>query len=374
MRITIPVDKAKDMAEASGLTAVVERVTKAEQDGWDIITLEAVKQADGTFDIGASEPTGVMVAWMLPAWIAEEVALPGGEAASELHVTLAYLGDASSLSLDQQRKLIGVVAEIAARHHTLDGTIGGTGRFVNGEDTDAFWVGVDIPGLGELREDLRQTLEAAGIPLAGFHAGTSDYTPHITVAYLPKEQPTPDMTFKPRTVTVGALTTCVGPHRFETNLPYPEENMVDYRPGGWAPDIVNKAVDQVEESRYTLAPWYIPDRLDAHGEWTDKEELQQAFWKYMANPDKGIRLQHNKNIVVGQAVDGVVWPDPITVTLNKADGTAVEHTFPAGTPFLGVKWSEEAWPLVKAGKIRGYSIGGTSKRMLVDLPEPEGKP
>jgi 2'-5' RNA ligase len=371
MRITIPVDKAKEMAEASGLQNVADRVEKAAQDGWDLITLEAVKQADGSFDIGATAPTGVMVAWMLPQWTAERVALPGGEAASELHVTLAYLGDASALSLDQQRTLIGVVAEVAARHQMLTGYLQGTGRFVNGDDVDAFWVGVNIPGLAELREDLRQSLEAAGIPLAGYGA-TAEYTPHVTVAYLPKDQETPSMTYKPEQVSVDTLTVCVGPHQFQTILPYPESDLT-YQPGGWAPDVVNKAMDTVEEARYTLSVWYVPDRLDAHGEWADKEELQKAFWNYMANPDKGIRLQHNKSIVVGQAVDGVVWPDPITVTLNKADGTSVEHTFPAGTPFLGVKWSEEAWPLVKAGKIRGYSIGGTSKRMLVDLPKEEKK-
>jgi hypothetical protein len=36
--------------------------------------------------------------------------------------------------------------------------------------------------------------------------------------------------------------------------------------------------------------------------------------------------------------------------------------------FLGVIWNEESWQLVKEGKLRGYSIGGFSDRMLADLP------
>jgi hypothetical protein len=145
----------------------------------------------------------------------------------------------------------------------------------------------------------------------------------------------------------------------------------DWHPGGWAPQIVSKALDQVEEERYTLAPWYIPDRLDAHGEWTDPRELQKTFHAYLAKEDRAIRLQHNTDIVAGRWADGVVWPVEFTTTLQKADGTQTEHTFPAGTPYLGVYWEPWAWELVKAGKLRGYSIGGSSSRMLVNLPEPD---
>ena len=37
---------------------------------------------------------------------------------------------------------------------------------------------------------------------------------------------------------------------------------------------------------------------------------------------------------------------------------------------LGVVWEEWACDLVKAGELRGYSIGGRAKRIEADLPEP----
>lgn len=368
MKTTVPIEKAQEMAKASGLESVIKRVEKAVNDGWAAITLEAVQQPDGTWDIGATAPTGVMVAWMLPEWTAEKVAIPGGEPASDLHVTLIYLGDEKDLTLDKQHKLIGAVSEVCSRHHYMEGSIGGTGRFVNGEDTDPFWVGVNIPKLLDLRKDLAQALTDAGIPPAGKGDELGEYTPHITVAYLPKDQPNPPMVFKPEQVSVSTITVCVGPNRFKIELPFPETDLV-YQPGGWAPEVINKAIDAVEEERFTLGPWYIPDQLDAHGEYTDARELQKSFHEYLAKEDRGIRLQHNKAIVAGKWVSGMVMPHEYTTTLTKADGTTEEHTFPAGTPFLGVVWEEWAWPLVKAGKIRGYSIGGTSKRMLVDLPK-----
>ena len=35
------------------------------------------------------------------------------------------------------------------------------------------------------------------------------------------------------------------------------------------------------EHRFTLGPWYIPNRYDAHGEWTDADELQKSLWEYV---------------------------------------------------------------------------------------------
>jgi hypothetical protein len=370
MKRTVSIEEAKAMAAQSGLAAVASRVEKAENDGWDVITFEARLMPDGSWDIGAAAPTGVMIAWMLPSYVAEKVAIPGGEPAGDLHVTLAYLGDdAANLSADDQRKLIGITAEVCARHTAAEGHLQGTGRFVNGEETDAYWVGVNIPGLAAIREDLRQSLEAAGIPLQGRGAG-ADYTPHVTVAYLPADTPTPAMDYKPESVCMDRLTVCVGPNRFHQTIPYPETE--PWEPGGWAPQVITKAVQ--EDERYTLGVWYIPDRLDAHGEWTDARELQKTFHDYLAKEDRGIRLQHNTDIIAGHWVDGMVMPSEWTTTITKADGTTEEFTYPAGTPFLGVRWEDWAWQLVKAGKIRGYSIGGTGKRMLVDIPEANPEP
>lgn len=89
MKQTLPIEKAQELAEQSGLESLKARVQKAYDDGWQLITLEAIPDGYGGYDIGASAPTSVMVAWFLRPWEAEQVAVPGGEAQAELHITLA---------------------------------------------------------------------------------------------------------------------------------------------------------------------------------------------------------------------------------------------------------------------------------------------
>lgn len=123
------------------------------------------------------------------------------------------------------------------------------------------------------------------------------------------------------------------------------------------------------ELRYTLGPWYVPGQLDAHGEWTDTEELQKAMWDYVKSGDRDIRLQHNVDIVAGEWLEAMTWPYPVEVPMYQADtSNIVKTTFPAGTAFLGVQWKPWAWELVKSGKVRGFSIGGTGAGIEVDLP------
>jgi predicted ABC-type ATPase len=130
-----------------------------------------------------------------------------------------------------------------------------------------------------------------------------------------------------------------------------------------------ETVFKSNEKRFTLGPWYIPDRQDAHGEWTDSEELQTALWDYVKSGDRRIRLQHRKSVVAGEWVETMTWPYPVTVPMKKADGTEANVTYPTGTVFMGVQWEPWAWELVKAGKLTGYSIGGKSERLMVDFPE-----
>jgi hypothetical protein len=128
--------------------------------------------------------------------------------------------------------------------------------------------------------------------------------------------------------------------------------------------LVTKAAN---ERRYTLGPMYVPNRIDAHGEWTDPEELQNAVWGYVRKGDRRIRLQHNRDVVAGEFVEVLTWPYEVTVPMMKETGMS-ETTFPKDTVFLGVVWEPWAWELVKAGKLRGYSVGGRAQRLEVDLP------
>jgi hypothetical protein len=125
------------------------------------------------------------------------------------------------------------------------------------------------------------------------------------------------------------------------------------------------------EKRFTLAPWYVPNSEDAHGDWADPELLQRALWEYVQSGDRDIRLQHNTDIVAGQWVEAMVWPYEVTLPMHLPNtGETRDYTFPANTPFLGVIWEPWAWELVKQGKILGLSIGGTGRSVEADL-DPE---
>lgn len=126
-----------------------------------------------------------------------------------------------------------------------------------------------------------------------------------------------------------------------------------FTPSVWDVDLIKQA-----EERYTLAAWYIPEQLDAHGEWTDADTLQKAAWGYVQSGDRRIRLQHDTSIVAGEWVEIMSWPTE--VTLQKQDGEPT--TYPKGTVFLGVKWEPWAWEMVKSGRVNGLSIGGRAVR------------
>lgn len=126
------------------------------------------------------------------------------------------------------------------------------------------------------------------------------------------------------------------------------------------------------EHRFTLGPWYIPNRYDAHGEWTDADELQKSLWEYVKSGDRGIRLQHNKDIVAGEWLEAMSFPVPVTIGMTK-DANSKQVEYPAGTVFLGVQWKPWAWELVKAGKIQGFSIGGAAARIDMSMPDAMAK-
>lgn len=121
------------------------------------------------------------------------------------------------------------------------------------------------------------------------------------------------------------------------------------------------------DKRYTLGAMYIPDRIDAHGEWTDSDELQRAVWDYVRTNDRRIRLQHNREIVAGEWVEVMSFPYEMTVPIKTPSGIEVNHTYPANTVFLGVIWEDWAWEKIQRGEILGYSIGGRAERLYVDM-------
>ncbi|HJT94808.1 MAG TPA: phage portal protein, partial [Mycobacterium sp.] len=135
-----------------------------------------------TPDIGS---TSAMVALYPPAAAAKKIAVANGLPASELHITLAYLG--KDLTPEQIEAAHTVVASVAKEHAPLAGTVGGLGQFPAGDDGVPHYAPVDVPNLADMRTRLVQRLSDAGVPVASDHG----FTPHMTLTYLNHGDPPP---------------------------------------------------------------------------------------------------------------------------------------------------------------------------------------
>lgn len=94
---------------------------------------------------------------------------------SELHVTLAYLGKASELTMTAD-EVYTRVSEALQGENALTGKVGGIGMFPDNGDGAPTWAPVDVPGLTMLRETIAAAL---GDVVATDHG----FTPHMTIGY-----------------------------------------------------------------------------------------------------------------------------------------------------------------------------------------------
>lgn len=147
--------------------------------------------------------SGAMVAFFLDPEDAQAMAsqigaLPAGSRAvpvEEMHITLAYLGDVADLEADghEQGQALESLMRFAGFNTLVRGRVNGLARFlqVNEDGTQALVALVDSPMLDRWRAGLVDVLEhGCDLPPAKNHA----FTPHITLAYLPAEAPTPAVT------------------------------------------------------------------------------------------------------------------------------------------------------------------------------------
>jgi 2'-5' RNA ligase len=124
----------------------------------------------------AEQSSGAMVA-LYPSWdAAAQLAQVGGEPREDLHVTLAYLGDAAGVG--DAAHLAELVAGWAAACAPLAGEVSGVGHFTAGPEPVTY-ASVDAPGLSRAREHLLGVLKHGGFDVSQEHG----FTPHITLAY-----------------------------------------------------------------------------------------------------------------------------------------------------------------------------------------------
>lgn len=378
MKTNLPVAKAEIIAREFGDQEFIQAIDNAKKMGLanvDILTTEY----GGEGEIAVQRPRTIMVAWKPRRWERERISVPEGTECEDIHMTFVYLGDIDSFTPEQQRLIVGVVTEVAQSRRQIEGQINTFGRFTtpNSDGMTPLWVSGDFPGLRELHDDLVTALKDAGIT---WEEKFPDWRPHITVGYIEEDDAMPMVSVKPYTTIVDNLTVYVGGIEYRIDLDGPAWGPTDddgpYFDGEYEGTLYQPVLKDArqpvlnDEKRYTYGPWYVPDSIDLHKEWATRDTVQEALWKYVDSGDRDIRLQHNTDIVAGRWVELATFPFPVSIPVVDEAGVLQKHTYPAGTPFMGTIWEPWAWELVKADKIRGYSIGGTAKRIEVDMPGP----
>ncbi len=193
-------------------------------------SMRCAVSAKQLFDAGASEHKGLLVSLWLDAETAQQLAVPGGEPADQLHVTLGYCGNVEEIGDVAVARAVLAVDAVAAACAPLAGSISGSGRFsasASSGGLDALYAVPDVPGLAELRHAVAEALRGAGVPPRADHG----WSPHITLAYVPPgEQQAAQVPSLP--LAFGAVTLSVGSSRADLPLGRPHEVAV-----GDAPDM-----------------------------------------------------------------------------------------------------------------------------------------
>lgn len=182
--------------------------------------------------------TGLLVALWLNAETARQLALPGGEPAEALHVTLCYCGDTTEMDDLTLFRAVAAVDRSVSYSAPLTGKVAGYGRFNASETSDGrdvFYAAVDVPALAELRQGIANELTWAGCPPRATHG----FTPHITLAYLDPGAPNPVEAVPSWPLRFGAVTVRMGDQGLTIPLngiagPLGMVEACDHESGAWA--------------------------------------------------------------------------------------------------------------------------------------------
>ncbi|MGH8896333.1 MAG: XkdF-like putative serine protease domain-containing protein [Egibacteraceae bacterium] len=165
--------------------AVAEGLARGETVGMSDLEREVAREHTDRLGIAKDAGGNLIIAWYLPEELSRELAIPGGEAPEDLHLTVLYLGDPEAYDLDLVAACLKLYTWRCGWPRT--GRVGGLGRFIGEDDQDVIVALVDIPELENLRRGLIDDLSCYGALNWGEQA-SHGFVPHVTLAYVPRDE------------------------------------------------------------------------------------------------------------------------------------------------------------------------------------------
>lgn len=130
-------------------------------------------------------------------------------------------------------------------------------------------------------------------------------------------------------------------------------------------------VKSEDERRFTLHVAYPANRADksraadGYRDFSGTDATEDAAWSYLLKHRQVGVFHQDGTEGSGDVAESYIYRGPPWV-IKAADGS--ECTILEGDWLIGIRWSEDVWPLVKSGRIKGVSMQGSATRRK---PSPE---
>jgi 2'-5' RNA ligase len=154
---------------------------------YGVAAAEASSPAEVQFElliraVAGQTPTGAMVA-LIPSDVdAKRLAVPDGESAAELHVTLRYLGNAADIDAEVQQAVIDAVTAIAEQTAPIEGDGFSVALFnpTNADRPTCVVLGINGADLATAHDQVGQAVDALDIDMPDANL---PWTAHLTLEY-----------------------------------------------------------------------------------------------------------------------------------------------------------------------------------------------
>jgi len=206
------------------LNAMIKALNGHRVHGWLNSGTDVVKPMVW-FNVDGIGDYSTMVAFLIPDNLRQilkrEYPFIQDDVLRDLHITLCYIGDIRSL--DKER-IFNAVGQFAAIAHPIKVKMQGIARFNSEMEKDPIVATFDSMGneLVDLRKLLTDILKENGIPYHDNHG----YIPHMTLAYIPKEQAIPVDNLDPMEMNFSSVYVVIGQEKTEFPLGVPVFNPI----------------------------------------------------------------------------------------------------------------------------------------------------